>query len=180
VRLAPRVAGAALLSLVACPAGVLGWALALLTGRLPAPLARLLRATHRHYARLNGTVYLLTDEQPPPLHRRRGRHAVDLRVPVGATPRGRRDALRRLRALPGMVVLDVALGALVVPAAALAWVLIVLTGRLPGWLHRTIALGTSYHARSGAYGSLLTAVRPRLVERHPRTGRRVPPGSGGA
>jgi hypothetical protein len=178
VRIAPRVAGALLLSLVACPSGVLGWASALLTGRLPAPLARLLSATHRHYARLNGTVYLLTDEQPPPL-RRRGRHVVDLRVPAGAAPTDRREARRRLRAVPGMLVLDVALGALVLPSAAVAWVVVVTTGRMPAWLHRTIALGTSYHARSGAYASLLTAVRPRLHERHPRTGRRMPPGSGG-
>jgi hypothetical protein len=180
VRIAPHVAGATLLALVACPAGVLGWALALLTGRLPGPLARLLALTHRHYARLNGTVYLLTDEQPPPLHRRRGRHAVDLLVPAGATPRDRSDALRRLRAVPGMVVLDVALGALVLPSALLGWLVVLATGRMPARLHRAIALGTSYHARSGAYGSLLTAVRPRLRERDPRTGRRVPPGSGGA
>jgi hypothetical protein len=180
VRIAPRVAGAVLLALVACPAGVLGWVLALLTGRLPRPLARLLTATHRHYARLNGTVYLLTDEQPPPLRRLRARHPVDLRVPSGATPRDRADVRRRLRAVPGMVVLDVALGALVLPAALLGWLLVLATGRMPAPLHRAIALGTSYHARSGAYGSLLTAVRPRLRERHPRTGRRMPPGSGGA
>jgi hypothetical protein len=172
--------GATLLALVACPAGVLGWTLALLTGRLPSPVARLLAFTHRHYARLNGSVYLLTDEAPPRLRGRRRRHRVDLLVPPGATPRDRRDALRRLRALPGMLVLDIALGALVLPSALLGWIVIVTTGRLPARLHRTIALGTSYHARSGAHASLLTALRPRLRERDLRTGRPTRPGSGGA
>jgi hypothetical protein len=176
VRIAPDVVGAALLAVVACPAGILAWTAAILTGRLPAPLARLLAATHRHYARLNGTVYLLTDELPP---RRGGRHAVDLLLPAGGTPRGRRETLRRLRAVPRMLVLDATLGAVVLPSAVLAWAITVVSGRMPAWLHRTIALGTSYHARSGAYLSLLTPTRPSLRERDPRTGRRVPPGSGG-
>jgi hypothetical protein len=178
VRVAPHVAAATLLGLVACPAGVLGWAVALATGRLPGGLSRLLAGTHRHYARVNGTVYLLTDD-PPPRPGRRGRHAVDLRVPAGGTPRSRREVRRRLRAVPGIVLVDVALAAVVLPAAFLAWPVVVATGRMPGWLHRTIALGTSYHARSGAYASLLTAVRPRMRERHPRTGRPTGPGAGG-
>jgi hypothetical protein len=159
---------------------VLGWAVALVTGRMPAPLARLLAATHRHYARLNGTVYLLTDD-PPPRPGRRGRpHSVDLRRPRDGAPRGRREVRRRLRAVPGMVLVDVALGALVLPSALAAWAVIVATGRMPASLHRVIALGTSYHARSGAYLSLLTAARPRVRERDPRTGRPRRPGTGGA
>lgn len=66
-----------------------------------------------------------------------------------------------------------------VAVATGAWITVVVTGRMPRRLHHTIALGTSYHARSSAYLSLLTDVAPRVRERDPRTGATVPSGGGG-
>jgi hypothetical protein len=173
----PHVAAAAVVATVAVPATAVGWASALTTGRLPRPIGEALTGVQRYYARLNGSLYLLTDAYPS-WSARPGtvELVIDRRIP----DLGRREALRRMTEIPPMLVLNVSLGAVVLPSAAAAWATAVATGRMPRRLHRTIALGTSYHARSSAYLSLLTDVVPRLRERDPVTGAPLTPGSGGA
>lgn len=174
--MAPHVVAAAATATVALPATAVGWTSALTTGRVPRPVGSLLTGIQRYYARLNGSLYLLTDAYPS-WSPRPG--SVELLIDRPPADPGRREALRRIADVPPMLVLNVGLGAVVLPSAAAAWATAVTTGRMPQRLHRTIALGTSYHARSSAYLTLLTDVVPRLRERDPVTGTPLTPGSGG-
>ncbi len=148
----------------------------LTTGRIPRPVGELLAGVHRYYARLNGSLYLLTDAYPSFTGTS---HPVELVIDSPTGWPGRREALRRAATVPATLTCNTALGIVVVPSAAAAWVAVLLTGRMPIRLHRTIAFGTSYHARSCAYLSFLTPEAPRVRERHISTGAIVPSGSGG-
>lgn len=176
IRMTPHVVAAVAVATVAVPATVVGWASALTTGRVPSPVKGLLTDVQRYYARLNGSLYLLTDAYPS-WSPRPG--SVELVIDARQLDPGRREALRRVGEIPPMLALNVGLGAVVLPSAAAAWAAAVTTGRMPRGLHRAIALGTSYHARSSAYLSLLTDVVPRVRERDPVTGMPLPPGAGG-
>jgi hypothetical protein len=173
----PHVVAAAALGAVAGPAAVAGWGAALLTGRLPRPVAGLLAGTQRSYARVNGSLYLVTDVLP----RWRGQRAHPVELVVGPSPPhlGRRAVARRAASLPWLLAINAGLGVVVVSTAGAAWPVVLATGRMPLRMHRAIVLGTSYHARCGAYLSLLTDVRPHVRERDPVTGARGGSGRGG-
>jgi hypothetical protein len=179
VRMAAPVAAAAAITGVAAPATAVGWLAALRGGPVPPRVAGLVRVAHGYYARVNGSLYLLSEPLPPLAERRADRHPVRLRVVPREGSIARRDLLRRLAAAPAIVATDVALGVGVLVGAGAAAVTIVATGRMPATLHRAIAFGTSYHARSAAYLALVTDVAPRLRERDPRSGRPTSSGSGG-
>lgn len=172
----PHVAAAVAVATVAVPATVVGWTSALTIGRVPRPVDGLLTGVQRYYARLNGSLYLLTDAYPS-WRPRPG--TVELVIDRRTAGPGRDEARRRLAEIPPMAIRNVALGLLVLPSATVGWATVVATGRMPQRLHRTIALGTSYHARSSAYLSLLTDVVPHVRERDPATGVPLPPGHGG-
>lgn len=176
LRMVPHVAAATVVATVAVPATAIGWVSALTTGRVPRPVGELLTGVQRYYARLNGSLYLLTDVYPS-WSARPG--TVELVIDPRIPDPGRREALRRMTEAPPMLARNVGLGVVVLPSAAVAWATAVVTGRMPHRLHRTIALGTSYHARSSAYMSLLTEVVPRVRERDPTTGAPQPSGRGG-
>lgn len=65
VRMLPHVAGAAAVAALATPATAVAWVAGLATGRIPRPVERLVTHAHEHFAAVNGTLYLLTDERPP-------------------------------------------------------------------------------------------------------------------
>lgn len=176
IRMTPHVVAAVAVATVAVPVTVAGWASALTTGRVPSGVHGLLTDVQRYYARLNGSLYLLTDTYPSWTPRT---GSVELVIDAGHLDPGRREAVRRAGEIPPMLAVNLGLGAIVLPSAAAAWAAAVVTGRMPRGLHRAIALGTSYHARSSAYLSLLTDVVPRVRERDPSTGMPLPPGEGG-
>lgn len=167
VRMVPHVIGAAAVSAVATPATALSWLSALVCDRVPPAVGRTVAHTHRHFARVNGSLYLLAEQAPPPSADRWAPHPVRLVVPP-AHSRVRVDrqaALRCAANAPAIISLNLALGALVVVGAGAAWPILLTTGRMPERLHRTIAFGTSYHARSAAYLALLTRDPPPLRDR---------------
>lgn len=176
IRMTPHVVAAVAVATVAVPAAVAGWTSALATGRVPSPVNGLLTDVQRYYARLNGSLYLLTDAYPS-WSPRPG--SIELVIDAGHLDPGHREAVRRIGAIPPMLAVNLGLGAIVLPSAVAAWAAAVVTGRMPRGLHHVIALGTSYHARSSAYLSLLTDVVPRVRERDPSTGAPLPPGTGG-
>lgn len=180
VRMLPHVAGAAAVAALATPATAVAWVAGLATGRIPRPVERLVTHAHEHFAAVNGTLYLLTDERPPAPCRSASTHPVRLVVRPRSAAVERRDALRRLVAAPAIITTDLLLGVGVLLGTGTAAAVALGTGRVPAPLHRAIAFGTSYHARSAAYLALISDATPRLRERSPADGRPRAPGSGGA
>ncbi len=112
------------------------WVAMVVTGRYPAGLYRFVSGYLRFYMRLSAYLYLAVDAYPP----FSGAEAPD--YPVHVLIPARKDKYSRLKAffriiyvIPAYVVVAVlAIGLLVL--VVLAWFVILITGRLPGFIAR--------------------------------------------
>lgn len=134
-----------------------GWLAALVLGRLPRPLHRLLRAYVRAVTQLGAFVGLAANPFPGFLGTLP--YPVDLRVPEPVAQRRIGILLRSVTVLPALVVCGVAgsLGWVVWP---IAWLIALARGRLPSGLAEVIVFGVRFQALTLAYGLLLTRRYP--------------------
>lgn len=137
---------------------VIGWFGALFMGRLPVFAGDFLSGYLRWQTRLYGYVALLTDAYPPfsfadepgyPIH-------------VGIQP-GRLNRLavlfRIILVIPVSFIVVILAGA-IYPVAFVAWLIVLVRGRMPRTLHQAIAAVVRYEARVTGYMTLLTAEYP--------------------
>jgi hypothetical protein len=75
---------------------------------------------------------------------------------------------RIILAIP-ILVLRYVMGLLFEVGAFAAWIVIVITGKMPRGLHDLMALAASYNARSDAYLYLLTETYPPFQDEQTRT-----------
>jgi len=136
---------------------VAGWFAALVTGRLPDGMARFLHQVLQYHVRLLAYLFLLRDDYPP--------FALDdATYPVSVTTRNgplNRVAVlfRIVLVLPVMIVSQwLTAGATIV--LLVLWVVVLVTGRMPGVAALALGAILRFEARAYGYGMLLAAAYP--------------------
>jgi Domain of unknown function (DUF4389) len=136
---------------------VISWFAALIMGRLPGGFARYLAGLLRWSARVYAYLFLLTDEYPP-----FELADSDYPVRVSLAP-GRLNRLavlfRIILIIPAGIVLNALLSGLFV-ALVVVWLIVLIMGRMPVTLYRSVAVAHRAWARYTGYSYLLTATYP--------------------
>jgi hypothetical protein len=149
-----------LVALVALP---FAWAAAVVRGRVPSRLHRLLVTALAYVAQVEAWTTLVSGRYPWP--RRRRKHPVQLEV-----ERERQRRLTVLLRLPlalPQIVLASALGVVQVGTAIGAWFVALLLGRTTEGLRELGAFCLRYTTETVAYVLLVTPRRPRLAPPEP-------------
>ncbi len=148
---------------------VLAWFAIVITGKYPRGLYDFVAGFTRFIARSTSYAVLLCDPYPPfggsddPAYPVRMQFAGPLESYSRA-----KTFFRAILAIPVMI-LRYVMGLLVEIGAVAAWIVIVITGKLPRGLFDLMVLGTSYTARSDAYLGLLTETYPPFQDEQTRT-----------
>jgi hypothetical protein len=155
--------------IVASIAILIAWFAIVLTGRYPQSLYDFVAGFNRFLARVTAYAVLLCDEYPP------FSGAPDESYPVRMEFAGPLEHYSRLKtlfriilAIPIMI-LRYVMGLLLEIGAFAAWVVIVVTGKMPRGLFDLMVLANSYTARSDAYLYLLTETYPPFQDTETRT-----------
>jgi hypothetical protein len=137
---------------------VIGWFCALFTGRLPDSIARFLTGYQQWEIRLSAYLLLLTDAYPP-----FGLRDTEYPVSVAVRPgRLNRFAVlfRVILALPAWLVWEILAYGLGMIMMFIAWLIVLILGRMPQPLHEAIAAIVRYWARLKGYWYMLTDAYP--------------------
>jgi hypothetical protein len=147
-------------AILACIAVVIAWFAIVLTGQYPRGLYDFLAGFTRFQVRFTGYAALLCDPYPS------FTGSADPEYPVRMEFAGPLEHYSRLKtlfriiiAIP-LLVIRYIMGLLLEVGAVAAWVIIVITGKLPRGLFDLLVLANSYTARSDAYLLLLTETYP--------------------
>jgi hypothetical protein len=138
---------------------VIAWFAIVITGRFPRGLYEFVAGWTRFITRAIGYVSLLTDRYPPFVGADDTAYPIRMQfVTLDAYSR-LRTFFRIILAIP-IVILRYVMGLLLQLGAFAAWIVIVITGKLPRGLFDLMVLANSYTARSDAYIYLLTETYP--------------------
>jgi hypothetical protein len=155
----PLFIWAYLYGIVASIVIVIAWFAIVITGRFPTGLYDFIAGWTRFVTRLTAYVTLLTDTYPS----FGGSDDPSYPIRMQFAPLDRYSRLktlfRILLAIP-IVILRYVMGLLLEIGGFAAWVVIVITGKLPRGLFEVMVLANSYTARSDAYIYLLTETYP--------------------
>jgi Domain of unknown function (DUF4389) len=148
---------------------VIAWFAIVITGRYPASLYDFVAGFTRFLTRVTAYAALLCDPYPP------FGGSSDPAYPVrmqfdGPLERYNRlkTAFRLILAIP-VAILRYVMGLLLEIGAIAAWVIILITGKLPRGLFDLMVLANSYTARSDAYLYLLTETYPPFQDEQTRS-----------
>jgi len=163
-----------ILAIVAYVAIVIAWFAIVITGHYPRGLYDLVAGVTRMVARVTAYAALLTDAYPP------FGLGPDPSYPVRMEFDGPLEHYSRLKtlfrvllAIP-IVILRYVINLLLEVGAFAAWVVIVITGKLPRGLFDLMVLANSYTARSDAYLFLLTETYPPFQDEQTRSAGAAP------
>lgn len=136
---------------------VAGWFAALFTGRLPDGIGRFLFQVLRYHVRLLAYLFLLRDDYPP--------FALgDASYPVSATtqagPLNRVAVLFRIVLIIPVMLVSQWLTAGATIVLVVLWVVVLVTGRMPGVAALALGAIVRFEARTYGYGMLLAAAYP--------------------
>jgi Domain of unknown function (DUF4389) len=161
--------------IVALVAIVIAWFAIVITGRYPRGLYDFVAGFTRFLARFTAYAALLTD--PYPSFGGSDDPAYPVRMtfePLDDYSR-LRTLFRIILAIPVLIVRYV-MGILLEIGAIAAWIVIVITGKMPRGLFDLMVLANSYTARSDAYVGLLTETYPPFQDEQTRAaGTPTPP-----
>jgi hypothetical protein len=156
----PWLIVSAIYGFVAEIAAVIAWFAIVFTGRYPEGLYNFNAGYLRMISRVNAFEYLLTDEWPP----FGGDGAPDYPVRVGVpAPLDAYDRLKTgLRLIIGIPVylLTIVQAIILLVCTAIAWFVILFTGKLPDGLFNPMRSASAYLTRAGGYFLLLTEDYP--------------------
>ena len=164
----PLFIWAALYGLVAQIAIVVAWFAIVITARYPAPLYGFVADFTRYYTRVLAYTVLLSDPYPSFLG------ADDPAYPVRMRFAGPLDRYSRLKTLFRIIlaipifVLRYVFGLLLEFGGIAAWVMAVVTAKMPRGLFDLMVLANSYTARSDGYLFLLTETYPPFQDEQTR------------
>jgi hypothetical protein len=154
--------------IVALIAVVIAWFAIVITGRYPQGLYDFVAGFTRFLARFTAYAALLCDPYPS------FGGSDDPAYPVRMEFAGPLDSYSRLKtllriilAIP-IVILRYVMGLLLEIGAFAAWIVIVITGKMPRGLFDLMVLANSYTARSDAYFGLLTETYPPFQDEQTR------------
>jgi hypothetical protein len=162
--------------LLATVAIVIAWFAIVITARYPAELYSFVSGYTRFLTRFLAYTTLLCDPYPAFWGNEDDAYPVRMHF-AGPLERYSRlkTLLRIILAIP-IVILRYVLGLLLEIGAVAAWVVILITGRMPRGLFDPMVLASSYTARSDAYLYLLTETYPPFQdEQTRRAGIEAPP-----
>jgi hypothetical protein len=147
-------------AIVALLAAVVAWFAIVITGRYPASLYGFISGFVRYYTRLLAYTVLLCDPYPP--FNGSDDPAYPVRMSFAPLPQGysRLKAFFRFVLAIPILVLRYVMNLLLEIGAFAAWVIILVTGKMPRGLFDLMVLANSYTARSDAYLFLLTESYP--------------------
>jgi hypothetical protein len=147
---------------------LIAWFAIVITGQFPKGLYDFVAGYTRFVTRVIAYAVLLCDPYPP------FGGAPDPSYPVRMEFAGPLASYSRLKtffrillAIP-LLVLRYVMGLLLELGGVAAWVVIVVTGKMPRGLHDVMVLANSYTARSDAYMYLLTETYPPFQDEHTR------------
>jgi hypothetical protein len=157
-----------LYSIVATIAVVIAWFAVVITGRYPDGLYEFMARFNRLLAQATAYVALLVDLYPPFSGEDDSMYPVRMHFagPLGEYSR-LKAAFRLILAIP-ILVLRYVLAIMLEVGAIAAWVVIVITGKMPRGLWDLMVLANSYTSRSDAYLFLLTETYPPFQDEHTR------------
>jgi hypothetical protein len=136
---------------------VIGWFAALILGRLPEWIASFLTSVLDYYLRVFAYLYLLNDRYPPFTL---SRHLYPAELFVSSGRLNRVAVLFRIiLVIPANIVSTLVVGGAQV-VLFFAWLIILVTGRMPLSLHQALAATLRYQTRVLAYFNLVTAAYP--------------------
>jgi hypothetical protein len=138
----------------------LGWWGALFTGRLPAFAVSYLSGLARWNARVYGYLYLLTDAYPPFTLDDDLAYPVVIAIPEQGRLNRFAVFFRFVLMLWGYIVVNVVTGGVNTIMVFIAWLITLITGKLPAPLHLAFTAVLRYQTRYYCYLSLLTPTYP--------------------
>jgi hypothetical protein len=145
------------------------WIVALVLGRLPAPLHRFFAAYVRYATHLVAFVYLI-GRRFPGFTGREGSYEIDVVIDPPVRQKRLTILFRFFLAIPAFIVAG-ALGGVALVIALLSWWYALVTGRMPEGMRNLGVACVRYSAQTYAYGLLLTSrypyASPVLQEREP-------------
>jgi hypothetical protein len=150
----------ALYGFVAYFAIIIAWFAIVITGRYPAGLYAFNAGFLRYSSRVTAYLFLLADPYPPFGGGEESPYPVELAIGPPKASYSRLSAFFRIFPLIVVGIIQWFLLVVLYVAVFVAWLVIVVTGRLPEGLHNAIAFCTSYVARSSVYGCLLSESFP--------------------
>ncbi len=158
-----------LYGIVATVAIVIAWFAIVITGKYPQGLYNFVASFTRFITRTTAYAALLSD--PYPAFNGKDDPAYPVRMNFAGPLEGYsrvKTFFRCILAIPILVV-RYAMGILLEIGAFAAWVVIVITGKMPRGLFDLMVLANSYNARSDAYVYLLTETYPPFQDEQTRT-----------
>jgi hypothetical protein len=157
-----------LYAIVASIAVVIAWFAIVLTARYPKGLYDFVAGYLRFLTRVTAYAALLCDPYPPFGGSPDPSYPVRMEFAGPLEPYSRLKTFFRLILAIPLVLLRYVMGVLLQIGAVAAWVVIVVTGKMPRGLFDLMVLANSYTARSDAYLLLLTETYPPFQDEHTR------------
>jgi hypothetical protein len=172
----PLVIWLAIYGIAATIAILLAWFAIVFTARYPRALYDFVEGFNRYFARATAYAALVCDPYPSFLGEDDPAYPVRMHFSGPLDPYSRlKTFFRFILAIP-IVILRYVIHFLLEITAIAAWVVIVITGKLPRGLFDVMVLANSYIARSDAYVWLLTETYPPFEDEHTRSAGITGPG----
>lgn len=156
-------------ALVAYVAIVIAWIAIVITGRYPRALYKFVAGFIRFLARFTAYTALLCDPYPSFTGSADASYPIRMGFDGPLSRYSRLKTLFRIILAIPILVMRYVMNLLLEIGAIAAWVVIVLTGKLPRGLFDPMVLANSYMARSDAYLALLTQTYPPFQDEQTRT-----------
>jgi hypothetical protein len=137
---------------------IVGWFAALFTGRLPTGIAAFLTQALQYFTRVGAYGQFLFTDRYPPFALGPADYAVDVEVRPGSLNRAA-VFFRLILMIPAGIVQTLATGGAYV-GLFIAWLILLISGRMPRMLWEALAGVFRYQTRLYAYGLMLTAAYP--------------------
>jgi hypothetical protein len=157
-----------LYGIVAAIAVVIAWFAIVLTGHYPKALYDFVAGFTRFLTRFTAYVVLLSDPYPPFGGSADGAYPVRVEFAGPLARYSRAKAFFRLILAIPIMILRYVMNLLLEVGALAAWVVIVITGKMPRGLFDLMVLANSYMSRSDAYILLLSETYPPFQDEHTR------------
>jgi Domain of unknown function (DUF4389) len=156
----PQIFLLSCLNLAGLVVAFLGWWAALFTGRLPGFAVSYLSGLARWNTRVYGYLYLLTDAYPPFTFDDNPGYPVVIAIPEQGRLNRFAVLFRFVLMVWGNIVVTVLTGGVGTITAFIAWLITLITGKLPAPLHLAFTAVLRYQTRYYCYLSLLTPTYP--------------------
>jgi hypothetical protein len=170
----PLFIWAYLYGIVASLAIVIAWFAIVITGSFPQGLYEFIAGWTRFITRATGYLSLLTDRYPQFVGSDDPSYAIRMQFTRLERYSRPKTFFRLLLAIP-IVILRYVMGLLLELGGLAAWIVIVITGKLPRGLFDLMVLANSYTARSDAYIYLLSETYPPFQDETTRAPGAGPP-----